>query len=81
MDMPTAPTPPQIGGEINGPGKAYFDHVVTDNIIDALVELSAEVWTTRDRLVILEAVLAERGIDARDAFIAQIFASFMRRTA
>lgn len=64
MDMPTAPTPPQIGGEINGPGKAYFDHVVTDNIIDALVELSAEVWTTRDRLVILEAVLAERGIDA-----------------
>lgn len=64
MDMPTAPTTPQIGDEINGPGKAYFDQVVTDNIIDALVELSAEVWTTRDRLVILESVLAERGIDA-----------------
>ena len=101
MDMPTVPTAPQIGDEINGPGKAYFDHVVTDNIVDALVELAAEVWTTRDRLTILEAVLAERDIDAaalveahvpseaikaerkamREAFIAQVFASFSRRTA
>ncbi|MFZ4747721.1 MAG: hypothetical protein ACOYLK_12640 [Sphingomonas sp.] len=64
MDMPTAITAPQIGNEINGPGKAYFDHVVTDNIIDALIELAAEVWTTRDRLTILEAVLADKGIDA-----------------
>lgn len=90
---------PPIGQEIDGPGKAYFDHVVTDNILDALVELAAEVWTTRDRLVILEAVLAEQGIDAaarveahvpsdavkaerkalREAFIAQVFASFTRR--
>lgn len=99
MDMAAAPTRPLIGQEIDGPGKAYFDHVVTDNIMDALVELAAEVWTTRDRLLILEAVLAERGIDAaalieahvpseavkaerktqREAFIAQIFASFTRR--
>ncbi len=64
MDMPTAPTAPPIGDEINGPGKAYFDHVVTDNIMDALVELAAEVWTTRDRLMVLEAVLSEQGIDA-----------------
>lgn len=101
MDMPTTPTARQVGDEINGPGKAYFDHVVTDNIVDALVELSAEVWTTRDRLMVLEAVLSDQGIDAaalveayvpndtvkadrkaaRDAFIAQVFASFSRRTA
>lgn len=99
MNMPAPPTPPAIGGEINGPGKAYFDHVVTDNIMDALVELAAEVWTTRDRMMVLEAVLADKGIDAtalieahvpgdklkaerkamRQAFIAQIFASFTRR--
>lgn len=92
---------PPIGEEIGGPGKAYFDHVVTDNIMDALIELAAEVWTTRDRLMVLEAVLAEQGIDAsrlveayvpddnikaerkaaREAFIAQVFASFTRRTA
>ncbi len=64
MDMPVTPKKPRIGDEINGPGKAYFDHVVTDNIMDALVELAAEVWTTRDRLLVLEAVLADKGIDA-----------------
>ncbi len=99
--MLTTSERPPIGGEIDGPGKAYFDQVVTDNIMDALVELAAEVWTTRDRLMILEAVLAEKGIDAaalveghvpspavkgerkaaRDAFIAQVFASFSRRTS
>jgi hypothetical protein len=64
MDLPTSIERPPVGDEIDGPGKAYFDHVVTDNIMDALVELSAEVWTTRDRLTILEAVLSEKGIDA-----------------
>ncbi len=99
MDMMTTPSP-AIGEEINGPGRAYFDNVVTDNIVDALIELAAEVWTTRDRLMVLESVLAERGIDAaslveahvptpeqaaarkamREAFVAQVFASFSRRT-
>ena len=64
MDIATNIATPKIGEEINGPGKAYFDQVVTDNIMDALVELAAEVWTTRDRLIVLEAVLADRGIDA-----------------
>ena len=64
MDMPTTIERSPIGGEIDGPGKAYFDNVVTDNMIDALVELAAETWTTRDRLTILEAVLADKGIDA-----------------
>ena len=100
MDMAGSTERPAIGQEIDGPGKAYFDHVVTDNIMDALVELAAEVWTTRDRLIVLEQVLATQGIDAaalveayvpsdavkaerkrqREAFIAQVFASFSRRT-
>ena len=99
MSTAAPPPPPSIGGEINGPGKAYFDQVVMDNIMDALVELAAEVWTTRDRMMVLEAVLADHAIDAaalieayvpsdalkaerkamRQAFIAQIFASFTRR--
>ena len=101
MDMATTTERPPIGREIDGPGRAYFDEVVTDNMLDALVELAAEVWTVKDRMQVLEVVLASKGIDAaalieahvpdhelkaarkaaRDAFIAQIFASFMRRTA
>ncbi len=101
MDMPTTPARPTIGEEIGGPGRAYFDSVVTDNMLDALVELAAEVWTVKDRMMVLETVLADKGIDAaalveahvpddasraarkaaREAFIASVFASFLRRTA
>ncbi len=64
-----ASTPPaaigtEIGQEIDGPGRAYFDNVVTDNIIDAFMELAAEVWTIRDRQHVLETVLAGQGVDA-----------------
>jgi hypothetical protein len=100
MKMAMDAAKPAIGEEIGGPGKAYFDQVVTDNIVDALLELAAETWTTRDRLLVLEEVLAGQGIDLprlieahvpsealkaerkqqREAFIAQVFASFSRRT-
>lgn len=53
-----------FGIEIGGPGRAYFDNVMTDNILDALVELSAVMWTIQDRQIILERVLEEKGIDA-----------------
>lgn len=59
---------PNLGIEINGPGRQYFDNVVTDNIMDALVELSAVLWTVRDRQIVLEKILADNGIDA-DALI------------
>lgn len=55
---------PQLGLEINGPGRQYFENVVIDNMMDALVELSAVLWTVRDRQIVLEKVLAEQGIDA-----------------
>ena len=58
--------PPTVGEEIDGPGRQYFDDVVIDNMMDALLELSAEVWTCRDRLSILEQVLAEQGINATE---------------
>lgn len=52
-----------IGEEINGPGRTYFDDVVIDNIMDALLELSASVWSYRDRLFVLEKVLQQQGTD------------------
>ena len=55
---------PELGFEINGPGRQYFDNVVIDNLMDAVVELSATVWTIRNRQIILENILKTKGIDA-----------------
>lgn len=55
---------PELGFEINGPGRQYFDSVVIDNVLDAVVELSASVWTIRNRQIILEKILKDQGIDA-----------------
>ena len=57
-----------LGYEINGPGRKYFDNVMTDNILDALTEISAVLWTIKDRQIVLERILKDKGIDA-DALI------------
>ena len=56
----------QIGSEINGPGKQFFDNVVLDNILEAMLELTAAVWTYRDRAMILERVLGEVAANGKD---------------
>ncbi len=61
-----ATVPPLLGDEVNGPGKTYFDNVVIDNMLDALLELSAAVWTYHDRVTVLEKVLAAKGISVSD---------------
>lgn len=48
-----------VGGEIDGPGKQYFENAVIDNMMDAFLELTAAVWTYRDRSLILERVLGD----------------------
>ena len=47
------------GSEIYGPGKTFFDDVAMDNLMDAFLELTAAVWTYRDRSLILEKVLQD----------------------
>lgn len=61
-----------LGEEVTGPGKTYFDDVLLDNILDALLELSASVWAYRDRVIVLETVLAERGIEVSEAIEAHL---------
>lgn len=61
----TSQIDPDLGYEINGSGRQYFDNVVMDNLMDALTELSATVWTIRDRQIVLEKVLSDNGIDAQ----------------
>ncbi len=58
--------PIELGEEITGRGRIYFDNVVTDNILDALLELSAAVWTNQDRVLVLEKILEEKGISVSD---------------
>lgn len=64
--------PERLGNEINGPGKAFFENVLFDNILDALLELSAAVWTQQDRIFVLEKILASQGIAVTDAIEAHL---------
>lgn len=48
-----------FGDEINGAGKQFFENQVIDNLHDSLLELTAAVWTYRDRSIILERVLQD----------------------
>ncbi len=59
--------PKDLGIEIGGPGRAYFDDIVIDNLFDTVVELSAAMWTIRDRQIILERVLEQKDISVSDA--------------
>lgn len=61
-EQPANNVPAKLGDEINGPGRIYFDNVVIDNMLDALLELSAAVWTYHDRVTVLEKILEQKGI-------------------
>lgn len=63
---------PDLGIEINGAGRQYFDNVIIDNLMDAIIEMSATLWTVRDRQIVLEKILEEKGIDANTLIEAYI---------
>ena len=66
-DAETGDIPEELGFEIGGPGRVYYDNVVLDNVVESLMEMSALLWTVRDRQIVLERVLAEKGIDVSAA--------------
>ena len=39
----------------------YFDHPVLDHLVETVMQLGSELWTTRRRLEVLEKALAEAG--------------------
>lgn len=71
-DQPGQDVPPILGKEIYGPGRTYFDNVVIDNLLEALLELSAAVWTYHDRVNVLEKVLEKKGISVSDEIEAHL---------
>lgn len=64
--------PEDLGEEIGGKGRVYFDDVVIDNILDSLLELSAAVWTHHDRVLVLEKILESKGISISDEIEAHL---------
>lgn len=58
--------PTELGDEIGGNGRVYFENVVIDNVLDALLELTATVWTHHDRVIVLEKILADKGISVSE---------------
>lgn len=55
--------PESLGFEIQGAGRRYYDDVALDNVVDALLEMAANLWMVRDRQYVLERVLSARGED------------------
>ena len=45
----------------------YFDHPVLDHLVETVMQLGSELWTTRRRLELLEKVLADAGALPEDA--------------
>jgi hypothetical protein len=68
----THDVPPILGQEVHGPGRTYFDNVVIDNLLEALLELSAAVWTYHDRVNVLEKVLEKKGMSVSDEIEAHL---------
>ena len=58
---------PETGTPIAGNNPVYLPDPIADATVRMVVELAAQVWVDRERLLVLETVLAERGIVARDA--------------
>lgn len=66
-DTDASSIPEELGFEIGGPGRVYYDDLVTDNVVESLMEMAALLWSVRDRQIVLERVLAEQGIEVSSA--------------
>lgn len=51
--------------EIAGPGRTFHDNPTIDALMDAVLELSAELWAVKDRQYVTERVLAEAGLSEK----------------
>ena len=61
MSLPKDPT------EFNRPSRTLLTDADVDGLGRAVMTLCQELWVMKDRMMILEAVLEENGIDARNA--------------
>jgi hypothetical protein len=57
----------ETGTPIVGDNPIYLADPALDATIRMVVELAAQVWVDRERLLVMEALLAERGVVTREA--------------
>lgn len=48
------------------PLPAFFEHPVIDNLVTITLELGAELWVQKERMRVMEAILAEHGVITRE---------------
>lgn len=58
---------PEGGPPLAGDDPVYLPDPVLDATVRMLVELAAQVWVDRERLLVMEQILAERGVVTREA--------------
>ncbi len=58
---------PEGGTPLAGDDPIYLKDPVLDATVRMLVELAAQVWVDRERLLVMETLLDERGVLTRDA--------------
>lgn len=63
---PTQQTP-EGGAPLVGDSPSYLKDPVLDVTVRMLVELAAQVWVDRERLLVIESLLDERGVMTRAA--------------
>ncbi len=71
-DLISGEVPADLGEEIGGKGRVYFENVVIDNLIDAMLELAGAAWAHHDRVLVLEKVLEKKGIAVTDEIEAHL---------
>lgn len=49
------------------PEPAFFDNPAIDNLIAVTLELGAELWVQKERMRVIERLLAERGVVTAEA--------------
>lgn len=58
----SAPAPDRAGKPTPAPEPAFFDNPAIDNLIAVTLELGAELWVQRERMRVIEKLLAEKGV-------------------
>jgi len=52
---------------VPAPQPAFFDNPAIDNLIAVTLELGAELWVQKERMRVVERLLAERGVVTAEA--------------
>ncbi|MEZ5500831.1 MAG: hypothetical protein R3E77_15565 [Steroidobacteraceae bacterium] len=58
--------PLRSGVPRSSPDPAFFDNPTIDRLIEVTLELGAELWVQRERLGLIERLLAQHGVVTRE---------------